>query len=65
MGSRTCKFFFFSVQPPSIRFLLVKTKHFHFIDKKVSISCKNCVIILTCWALVCVVQVDIAVVGIW
>ena len=55
----------FSVQPQSISFLLVKTEHFHFIDKKISISCENCASILTCWALVCVVQADLPVVGIW
>ena len=61
----TCFQITFSVQPQSKSFLLFKSKHFHFIDKKVFISCQKCVSILTCWALVGVVQVDIAIFGVW
>ena len=55
----------FSVQLQSTRFLLVKTKHFHFIDTKVLISSQKSLSILTGWALVRVVQAYTAVVGIW
>ena len=54
-----------SVQSQSISFLLLKTKNFHFIDSKVLICCQKCCSILTSWALVRVVEVYIARVGIW
>ena len=48
-----------------ISFLLVKAKHFHFINTKTLISCQKCVSILTGWALVRVVQAYLTVGGIW
>ena len=49
----------------SISFLFLKCKNFHFSDGKVLTSCEKCGVILTGWTLVCVIQVNIAVAGIW
>ena len=57
-------FIYFSILN-DLSFLLLKTKNFHFIDSKVLICCQKCCSILTSWALVRVVEVYIARVGIW